>query len=60
MSMDMKEVLVTFKAPVSLLEKFDRVVTARYTNRSAFLRELMAREVDALFGADTPQETTEE
>ena len=47
--------LVTFEAPATLLARFDKVVAAKYTNRSAFLRELMAREVDAFFGSITSE-----
>ena len=40
-----KPQLITFEAPPDLLARFDKVVASRYTNRSALLRELMAREV---------------
>lgn len=53
-----KTPLVTFEAPADLLARFDKVVASRYTNRSALLRELMAREVDALLRSE--QETTQE
>jgi hypothetical protein len=49
--------VVTFEAPSDLLERFDKVVATRYTNRSAFLRELMAREADALFPVETKSMT---
>ena len=52
--------LVTFEAPTDLLARFDKVVASRYTNRSAFLRELMAREADALFVAETEPERVQE
>lgn len=52
--------LVTFEAPADLLARFDKVVAARYTNRSAFLRELMAREVDAFSSVEVePAQATE-
>lgn len=46
--MDNTKTLVTFEAPKELLKRFDKVVAARYTNRSALLREFMVREIDAL------------
>jgi len=52
-----KPQLVTFEAPPDLLARFDKVVASRYTNRSALLRELMAREADALLRSQQePQE----
>lgn len=52
-----KAQLVTFEAPTDLLARFDKVVASRYTNRSALLRELMAREIDALVRSQQePQE----
>jgi len=50
-----KPQLVTFEAPTDLLARFDKVVASRYTNRSALLRELMAREVDALVRSQQEQ-----
>lgn len=50
--METTKTLVTFEAPTDLLARFDKVVASRYTNRSAFLRELMAREADALSVTD--------
>lgn len=47
-----KPQLVTFEVPATLLARFDKVVTSRYTNRSALLRELMAREADALLRSE--------
>ena len=54
-----KPQLVTFEAPASLLARFDKVVAARYTNRSALLRELMAREADALLRSEQDTEPQE-
>ncbi len=51
-----KPQLVTFEAPPDLLARFDKVVASRYTNRSALLRELMAREVDALLRLQQDQQ----
>lgn len=43
--------LVTFEAPVELVEWFDRVASAQYMSRSALLRMLMAREIGAFCGS---------
>ena len=37
------------RMPAELADRFDQVVAAKYTTRSALVRELMAREVDAFF-----------
>lgn len=42
------------RAPAELADRFDLVVQAKYTTRSALVRELMAREVEAFF-ATRPQ-----
>lgn len=54
--METTKTLITFEAPFVLLEAFDRVVATRYTNRSALLRELMAREVEALVRSEQEQQ----
>ena len=54
-----KPQLITFEAPPDLLARFDKVVASRYTNRSALLRELMAREADALSRSEQEPEPQE-
>ncbi len=39
------------RAPAELADRFDLVVSAKYTTRAALVRELMAREVEAFFAA---------
>ncbi len=41
------------RMPAELADRFDRMVAARYTTRSALVREIMAREVEA-FNASRP------
>lgn len=42
------------RMPAELADRFDQVVAAKYTTRSALVRELMAREVETFF-ATRPQ-----
>lgn len=42
------------RMPAELADRFDQVVAAKYTTRSALVRELMAREVDAFFAGKLP------
>lgn len=42
------------RMPTELADRFDQVVAAKYTTRSALVRELMAREVETFF-ATRPQ-----
>ena len=37
------------RMPAELADRFDQVVAAKYTTRSALVRELMAREVETFF-----------
>ena len=41
------------RMPAELADRFDKMVAARYTTRSALVREIMAREVEA-FNASRP------
>lgn len=43
------------RAPAELIDRFDLVVAARYTTRSALVRELMAREAETYFPRIQPQ-----
>lgn len=55
--METPEKSFLLRMPAELADRFDQVVAAKYTTRSALVRELMAREVETFF-ATRPQVQT--
>ena len=47
--METTEKAFLLRMPTELADRFDQVVAAKYTTRSALVRELMAREVETFF-----------